>query len=390
MADRRDLAYDRARSMAGDLCRLATTLGIAFVLASCQPEQSSPVAAVESAAPSVEVAPTEIVVMPQPRRKRLDAAVSLNASCEPCHLDEAREWRGSLHRRSATDPAYRKAFALEPAPFCRGCHAPEADPAREPSAAVRDLGVGCVTCHVTEAGAVLSVPSARAVSDDARAAHDVRRSGDFARAGGCAGCHEFRFPVPGVDDDDGLFMQTTVREHARSPARDDGCASCHMPEVSGRRSHAFDQTRDAAWVRAGLDVRAEPSGEHGVRLVLSQPTAGHAFPTGDLFRRLEVGAELRASSGAVVRRDTRHLARHFETTPGKPGRVLAYDDRVHFEPLTIELSLDDGAPLLSSGAIAWWVTLQRVATVGAGRDPRDAKVESEVRLHSGALSWKGR
>src|SRR5262249_26970509 len=159
---------------------------------------------------------------------------------------------------------------------------------KEPPRKVGELGVGCVTCHVTEEGAVLAAPLARLTGDADAAAgkhHAIHRAAAFARTGGCAGCHEFAFPAA-HGDDDGTFMQTTVREPARSPSAGKPCAACHMPVVNGRRSHAFSQVRDPGWLRDHLAVTAERSGELEIRITLSQPAPGHGFPTGDLFRRL--------------------------------------------------------------------------------------------------------
>src|SRR5687767_11260860 len=86
--------------------------------------------------------------MPGPNRGRLAEAVAENARCEGCHLEQAREWRGSRHQRANVDAAYVEAFALEPNPFCRGCHAPESDARHTPPVTVSALGVGCVSCHV--------------------------------------------------------------------------------------------------------------------------------------------------------------------------------------------------------------------------------------------------
>src|SRR5258708_25283254 len=55
-------------------------------------------------------------------------AILRNAECERCHADEAREWRGSMHRMAHYDPAYQRAPALEPLPLSPGCHAPAVDP----------------------------------------------------------------------------------------------------------------------------------------------------------------------------------------------------------------------------------------------------------------------
>jgi hypothetical protein len=333
------------------------------------------------------------IPMPGPGRRRLGAAVARNATCESCHVEEAREWRGSYHRRAGVEPAYLRAFAIEPSPFCRSCHVPEADPSKEPPGAVRELGVGCVTCHVTEEGFVLA---AAHPDDEARptrrpSPHPVRRSKAFADVGGCAGCHEFRFPGPGGGSDDARFMQTTAREHLRSPAAAKPCAECHMPARRGRRSHTFEEVRDDAWLRANLDVTAERTPDDVLRITLSQPAPGHDFPTGDLFRRLEIGYEIADARGTILRREARALARHFEVVPHEIGRQLARDDRVHGdEPAVVELELPSPAEVPLATRLSWWVTYQRVATVGTGKNPADARIESEVPLHSGSLSWNSK
>jgi hypothetical protein len=232
-----------------------------------------------------------------------------------------------------------------------------------PSRAVAELGVGCVTCHVTEPGVVLAAPGHRA-----NAPHPIRRSSEFGGAQACAGCHEFRFPgVPGHED--ASFMQTTVREHAASGAGP--CSSCHKP-------HAFAEVRDEAWLRDKLLIKAERNGAR-VKITLTQRSPGHAFPTGDLFRRLEVGCEI---PGAA--RDVRYLARHFVVQEGTRGRGLVRDDRLRGEPVIVELALDKNGQM-PAGVVHYWVGLQRVAQTGSGLDPSSAEIESEILLYSGDL-----
>ena len=103
------------------------------------------------AAPETDLAP-----MPGPGRGRLAAAVAAGEACAGCHDDEARSWARSRHHLAATNGAFAEAFTAEPAGFCQDCHAPEAAPGKAPSPEVRALGVGCVTCHVTEEGVVLA------------------------------------------------------------------------------------------------------------------------------------------------------------------------------------------------------------------------------------------
>ncbi len=336
--------------------------------------------------------------MPRPARGRLAAAIARDAECASCHPEQAAEWRTSRHHEATTNEAFREAFAIEPAAFCRRCHAPEAAPDHAPPADVAALGVGCVTCHLLDDGSVLAAPArgtnGAREAEDARAlaAHRLRRSVDFAREGACAGCHEFRFPSAGSgsgssSEDDGVYMQTTIREHARARSSETPCASCHMPRASAqdpqhaggaRRSHSFAQVRDPAWLRARLTIRAELVGDGGVRITLTPRAPGHAFPTGDLFRRLEIVAERSGRDGGL-HRDARHLARHFVILPDQPSRSLVRDDRIFDAPVTVDLALPPG------GAITWWVRFQRVATVGVGDDPAAARIESELELAKGTL-----
>ena len=317
--------------------------------------------------------------MPRPYRKRLDGAVAANARCVSCHPEEAAEWGRSRHRSAATNSAFTRAVEIEPSPFCRGCHAPEGDPEVARASPAADLGVGCVTCHVVHEGSVSSGPKHAPGEEDAP--HAVLRSRDFAGAAGCAGCHEFRFPSGEREGDEG-FMQTTVREHARSERASTACAGCHMPREGERRSHTFDEPRDPGFLRAHLHADAVRTSS-GIQVKLEQSTPAHGFPTGDLFRRLEVGYEIRREDGTRIAGETRDLARHFVAIPGELGRRLVRDDRVFDEPRTVEFELPSDLP--ARAHVAWWVTYQRVASVGAGTDPKEATIESEVPLARGDL-----
>lgn len=344
--------------------------------------------AVPSAAASVTNAPNG-GFLPRAYRNRGLSAVAQNAACVRCHANEARQHQGSGHQRATVNPAFRAALSIEPTPFCRGCHAPEADPKHDTPVAMRDLGVGCVTCHTDDAGNVFAVPRAGRPAEEAAGGHTIIRSAAFAGPSACAGCHEFRFETRRGDTDE-AHMQTTVREHARGPFADTSCAGCHMPlDAGGKRDHWFKGVRDPAFLRASLAASAEPLDVPGVRLTLTQALPGHAFPTGDLFRRLEVGVALHDTRGRVIVQEVRHLARHLVTAPREAGRKLVADDRVFAEPRVIDLAVTppgDGAAI-GALSLSWWVTYQRPATVGDGIDPRHAKIESSVPLHRGTIAW---
>jgi hypothetical protein len=312
--------------------------------------------------------------MPGPMRRRGEQAVALNATCERCHADVAREWRASLHQRANVEPAYQRAFAIEPMPFCRSCHAPEAEPHELPSEAVSELGVGCVTCHVT-GDAVLAAP--REGGRDAP--HAVLRVPAFGSPDACASCHQFRFPGrTGSSPVD--FMQTTLFEHQASAARDRSCAECHMPsDATGRRSHLFTSSRDPARMRAAVRVLATRTTASTVSVRLDTNEVGHAFPTGDLFRRVEVVAEAFADDHAVVATARRYLTRHFEHT--SRGRVLRADDRLTDEGRVLTLELGEAARDLP---IAYRVSYQRVAHPEGALDEA-AELEDEIVLAEGEL-----
>jgi nitrate reductase cytochrome c-type subunit len=325
--------------------------------------------------------------MPGPGAARGLEAARANEACAGCHLQEAAEWRGSLHQRAQIDPSYERAFAIEPMAFCQSCHAPEADPEGEVAAAVGAIGVGCVTCH-DAGGGVLAGPRAR--SPGVRAPHAIARSEAFADRAGCASCHEFAFPVrpgpPGLAPRE--LMQSTIAEGAASTAPGARCASCHMPSAGeGSRAHAshrFTVVADPEAVRRAVAVTAERTAR-GAAVTLAPRSIGHAFPTGDLFRRLEVSVEAVGADQAVVAERRRYLARHFgEVHGGGNPRALLADDRVGLhgaEPSRVELDLGAAA---AGRPIAVRVAYQRVAHP-RGVDESTALVDDEIVLFEGTL-----
>jgi hypothetical protein len=301
--------------------------------------------------------------------------VTTNAQCESCHADVSAEWRGSQHQTAFSDPVFASALAVEDKAFCRGCHAPE-DTAGRGSAEARDLGVACVTCHL-QGPYVLAPPDGASLFPP----HRSGRSSELATSAGCAGCHSFSF---GDDDRRSapLPMQDTVREHAESKHAARSCADCHMPKrATGGRSHSFASTRDQTSHRAALQVRAERNGAQ-VDLVLRNE-AGHAYPTGDLFRRVKVEVRAALPDGRPIAA-RRYLARHFGIELDVEGRAIRgelRDDRV-FDEASISLDLGPQARGLT---IDWSVELERVLHLAAQHED-DAVVESRVTIARGTLA----
>ena len=319
-----------------------------------------------------------------PRATRSSARDSMreNQACEGCHADVAAEWRSSQHRTAFTDPTFQKALAVEPKAFCRDCHAPEDPDAARPDGP-QTLGVACVTCHLA-GDAVLAAPKPGL----SRAPHRVARMAAFGSAAACAGCHEFSF---GDDErrEAPLLMQRTAAEHAASDHADRSCADCHMPRgAGGRRSHAFASTRDPASHERAIVARVERTGETSLRVELEAIGVGHAYPTGDLFRRVAVEAEVVGSDYQRIASAERFLGRHFTTGTdlrGEPIRVEVRDNRVGARPgerTVVDLQLGERA---RGFPIGWRVSLDRVLHVSDHREAA-AVIGDRVVLASGEVA----
>jgi hypothetical protein len=264
-------------------------------------------------------------------------------SCARCHEEIAAEWRSSLHHRAWQDPYFMRAYASEPLPFCRKCHAPGADPSAEPPRAAEEAGVGCTACHVVPAGIVGVRGHARSSTQAARGGgHEVLGDARLATPAACGGCHQFPFPAPpGFDAGP---MQDTLGEHERSAASATACQGCHMPPAPDRagrgpgapggthRSHAFQVQGDRAMLAQAVVVKGAELRKGEVRLSIAPGAIGHAFPTGDLHRQVEVRvAPIDPAGHALTAGSSEVLGRTFgpaRAGPGAPARVQRSDSRL--------------------------------------------------------------
>lgn len=242
------------------------------------------------------------------------------AGCAACHAEIAAEWRASMHSAAWTDEVFQAAYAVEPMAFCRNCHAP-ANAHAEPRGAAADDGVSCAVCHVRDEHVL-------ATRRSGSAPHPVMAVRAMGESRYCAGCHQFNFPGDtgrgGAHFETGEPMQDTYAEwlDSAAAAEQTQCQGCHMPWVDdargGRhRSHRFPGGRDLALLRSALDVSvtARVEGDHTLVTATLTPRAlGHSFPTGDLFRRVEVSAAWADEPASAVRVG---LAREFSNVPAR-------------------------------------------------------------------------
>jgi len=311
----------------------------------------------------------------------LEIDVDDNQGCVDCHPDAAATWRGSLHQRAWVEPAFATSYSREPLAFCRTCHAPRADPAAEPPAELAALGVDCVSCHVRD-GVVHTGPGEGAASE---LGHSLVREENFGETA-CAGCHQFEFPrkahrVPGT------LMQKTMLEHEDSEWAELSCADCHFPANDDGlgRNHGLAISRNVDLLRNSLIAEVSWVDADRVVFALEPNGVGHRFPTGDLFRRLELRVELLDEGGEVIGTERRYLARQFEAVQDGHGRIgEARDDRLS-GPAQIGVALAGGR---DAAELRWSVRYQRVDSRDHAR-PERSKLAGEVELASGTLAGPG-
>jgi len=241
--------------------------------------------------------------------------------CGDCHAEIASEWKRSLHRAAWENDYFQHAYSVEPLAFCRGCHAPLADPAAEPPEEARHAGVGCTTCHVVPAGVV--GPRAMAAQKDG---HEVIGDARLSTPAACGRCHDFAFPGsrrPEIDR-----MQKTMHEHAQSAHASKPCQDCHMPVVPSRqgpphRQHDFRVIGNREFMARAIVVKESKIENDNLYLDLALGTIGHAFPTGDLYRQVEVRATALNSQGKPIgQRSSQILQRKFGPAVEGPNKTV--------------------------------------------------------------------
>ncbi|MEM6995538.1 MAG: multiheme c-type cytochrome [Myxococcota bacterium] len=303
-----------------------------------------------------------------------------DTACIGCHADEALQWFQSPHRTAFSETPFLVANEIEPAPFCRRCHAPHADPKVAEITPNARLGVSCTDCHLRDEAVVTWNEEPRA--NRKPSPHAVQRRPRAESSATCAPCHEFAFPDAALRDEP-LFMQRTMSEHAESRFADTTCVECHMGDTPGP-SHEFIASRSAAMIAEGVRVDAKRSDATSVTITLRAGRIGHAFPTGDLFRRVEVGVQTVLEGGEGPSR-VRYLARHFGSQVQSSGIVLRGelgDNRVpaNGEPRVVTLSV----PESQGRVLRWWVEYQRVGH-HTSHDPRSAALDGTIRVAEGEL-----
>ena len=317
---------------------------------------------------------------PAPRPAYSGNTSLANLQCAGCHRAIAEEWRKSLHHNAYVNSYFSRAVKIEAVNFCRKCHAPDADPSRDPPPPVASDGVSCLSCHWTSQGIVGSHGIGDAVAPNHFRAGDNRFSDDRA----CANCHEFDFPS-GANNPVMTAMQSTVTEHKASRFSDRACQACHMPLVAdsdGRqhRSHDFAVQGNQRLFAQAVSVKLVARHPSSITVELSTGAIGHAFPTGDLFRAAELRLWVSEPNGQVLSEARYRLERSYRSDLLHQTRRVLLDTRLvpkdgKDAKRTVELPL-----VAEAYKIHYSVSWQRMPEQLAVRLGLDPKAQSHVIL----------
>jgi len=281
-----------------------------------------------------------------------DAPVPYPEVCGTCHATIDAEWRASLHRAAFTDATFQRSLALEAREdrgFCVRCHAPSAR---------ADDGVGCASCH--------AAPHERGAPERAATASVA-----------CAGCHEFTF-----DRGRSELVQKTVSEHAASSFAGVACAECHAPKRDGHTDHRFVAGHAPAWLARGVRVSGERSGPAALTLAI-RVDAGHAFPTGDMFRRVRLLVFAETAEGRIVGDAERVFGRTWGGVPqGAHAGARTEESDTRIREAWSERFVFDEAPA-PVARVRWSLLFERAVAV---RGPHVELVSSDEIAH-GELAW---
>ena len=260
--------------------------------------------------------------------------------CGECHREIYREWSGSMHSNSWTDPYFQVDFAYDGSrQICLNCHTPLEDqqenlvlgfgdrdkfkpilmpnPGYDP--ALRDEGVTCAVCHVREGKIV-------GPFETDSAPHPVIVDPEMSSGlKPCKRCHVvfgrrwdtfYRIPPCGT--------VAEIEEGGEEP----DCVGCHMPEVMrpvaeggkerrGRR-HLFRGGHYPGMVEKALKVEYRKEiDESFVRyeFTLTNIGTGHYLPTGVPDRHLTLELRLLDGKGALIKEKTYTMKRYILWRP---------------------------------------------------------------------------
>ncbi|MBL8019469.1 MAG: hypothetical protein JNM27_07385 [Leptospirales bacterium] len=238
------------------------------------------------------------------------------SECAVCHRGEFHDWKESVHGRAFTNELFQDSFRIEPAVWCVNCHAPLREQAMQTlpgqigivdrnavqtvsQTALRNEGINCVACHVRD-GIVYGTN--KGAIERGSKHHPMKYSTYLSSSSFCGGCHEFNFPY---------FPKDKVVEYGPSPMQSThsewrmsslslagiGCKDCHSSPLN----HKVYGPHTPGWLEKKVTLEAILENDRVAVARVTIRGIPHSFPTGDLFRGLDVDV---LASGERIGRKT--------------------------------------------------------------------------------------
>ena len=301
------------------------------------------------------------------------------ADCGECHVQQYKDWRGSMHSRAHHDGIYlafaklaRKEGGEALYVFCSSCHAPAAIATGElpgdPKARtfLTDEGVTCDACHTAadvrlvhgaggaNASIVLDLGDHRygTLEDPGEnLVHESATAAVHAKSEFCSACHTLIHPH------NGLVIENTFEEWSKGPYAKAGiqCQDCHMRSISDAQEVARTMKPVATPGRAAEDGPERKDIKRHLFVganVNAEQTGGGEFHAAMARDRLRGAATIaiRNAGGAASPGGT--LAIEVAVTNESAGHSIP-TSITELRQVWIDLAVSDssGRELLRSGAI---------------------------------------
>ena len=179
--------------------------------------------------------------------------------------------------------------------WCVNCHSPLVLEGKNPDEVENRIfsneGVSCIACHVRE-NQILASKEIENPREHNFILNKKLKDSEF-----CSNCHQFNFPTANKNHGfqfSNLPMQNTYQEWKESFFyQKENCQSCHMPiKINSKgenyRSHSFFGGHNKELLEKTFSIKLIQLDKNLFKIEILAKKLGHGFPTGDLFRKLNI------------------------------------------------------------------------------------------------------
>lgn len=229
-------------------------------------------------------------------KQNLSGRTTTSAGCKSCHETIYKNWYSSRHRVAFTNELYQEAHKREPSAWCLNCHSPFLKPGGDSSKiedrVLSEEGVSCITCHVRN-GKIITSEISNVEKNSPKNLHQYEFRKDMSESEYCSKCHDFPYPIDEtVSKSEVLFsknwMQSTYQEWKQSShSKTETCQDCHL-EAGSRSSHSFWGGHSPDKLKESFSLSIQKLEGTMYDFEIRSEFIGHSFPTGDVFRTIEV------------------------------------------------------------------------------------------------------